>query len=74
MPPAPKLTRLQHRALDQVKDARAARLEALARADDAAVEFRRRIIAAAAVGCSLDQIARVAGVSKTRVHQIINSE
>ena len=74
MPPAPKLTRLQRRALEKVKEASDARAEALARADDAAVKFRRRIIAAAAIGCSLDQIATVAGVSKTRVHQIIRSE
>jgi len=74
MPPAPKLTRLQHRALDHVQKASEARADALARADDAAVEFRRRIMDAATMGCSLDQIATVAGISKTRVHQIIQSK
>lgn len=74
MPPAPKLSRLQQRALENVKEACEQRLQAQARFSDADHSFRRRIVAASELGCSLDQIAAFAGVSKTRVHQIINQE
>lgn len=74
MPPAPKLSRLQKRALDDVLAACEERVAAQAHFSDADHQWRLRIIAAERLGCSLDQIASVAGVSKTRVHQIIQQE
>lgn len=71
MPPAPTPTRLQQRALQNVKEACDRRIKAQQRLSDADHEFRRRIIDAGTLGCSLDQIATAAGVSKTRIHQII---
>lgn len=74
MPPAPRLSRLQERALQFVKESCAARIEAQQHFEEADQEFRRRVVAAQKLGCSLDQIATAAGVSKTRVHQIVRGQ
>ena len=74
MPPAPKLTRLQNRALQFVKTACDERAASQSRFEEADQEFRRRIVAAQNLGCSYDQIAQAAGVSKTRIHQIVRGQ
>lgn len=74
MPPAPRLTGLQKRSLDFVKTACDDRAAAQARFEEADQEFRRRIVAAQNLGCSLDQIAAAAGISKTRAHQIVRGQ
>lgn len=57
-----------------MKEACDSKSQAQALLDAADQEFRSRVIAASKIGCSLDQIASAAGISKTRVHQIVRGK
>lgn len=58
--------------LERVKDA-AARFRTLSRGVDAArLELRREIVAAYQAGATVREIARAAGLSRSRVHQIVS--
>jgi DNA-directed RNA polymerase specialized sigma24 family protein len=70
-PPRPELNRLQNRALQHVAEACDRKKAARDHFDAADANFRKQVINAAKLGCSLDQIAEVAGISKGRVGQIV---
>lgn len=70
MPPTPPLTPLRQRALQNVADWCAARKRATDAHDLASRALKQAIIDAENLGCSLEQIADAAGLSKARVHQI----
>jgi DNA-directed RNA polymerase specialized sigma24 family protein len=70
-PPRPELNRLQNRALQHVAEACNRKKTAGEQFAAADADFREEVINAAKLGCSLDQIAEVAGISKGRVGQIV---
>jgi DNA-directed RNA polymerase specialized sigma24 family protein len=71
MPPRPELSRLQNLALQHVAEACDRKQRARKQFDAADADFREEVINAAKLGCSLEQIAEVAGISKGRVGQIV---
>jgi DNA-directed RNA polymerase specialized sigma24 family protein len=71
MPPRPELSRLQTLALQHVAEACDRKKSAREQYEAADADFREEVINAAKLGCSLEQIAEVAGVSKGRVGQIV---
>ena len=73
VPPRPALTRLQEHALEVVADACRVKLHAAETARAADQEFRKTVVNAANLGCSYEQIAEAAGVSKGRVGQIVKA-
>ena len=70
MPPAPRVTPLRQRALENVADWCIAKARAADAFEQAAVNLRQAVIDAHNLGCSYEQIAEAAGLSKSRVHQI----
>jgi DNA-directed RNA polymerase specialized sigma24 family protein len=70
-PPRPQLNRLQQRALQYVAEATIAKHKAAEEARKAAELLEFRIVAAAKLGCSYEQIAENAGLTKGRVGQIV---
>ena len=71
VPPSPERTRLRQYALNIVAQACAEKLRRREAVREADGLFRRAVVNAAELGCSYDQIAEVAGISRGRVGQIV---